>query len=512
MKKKILIPLIFITTLMAFTSCESVPRDRPTILQDQNNVTTVDPDPDVKVAEITRPSGAVILQPGQCGCQAGEPITLGDCAAVCSNKQASSDNRELLFFDVELTEAITLDTYEDLNGWCTKPLINPDTQEQTELNASCNMEVKDESGSLLTLDFNPVAGTTSFALDISALADDKTYRLTVVESASAARSTTFQLRKFSSLISSNMSGPLQLMPINRYTCMIRNGGATSQTQDNIERFHLYFNSVTRPEPLRESTVGSFFCHDIDTFGTTPINSPLLEETTGMFSLWFKDDPRFFDLDSNTREDVNQLIEQEVILQGSALSAPLDIFSSLTWMSAFDDGDVSPGQASDAASVTVVNSELGYYMNPFMDEQTYKAYCPTRAHYFSTSPLFSAMREIISVDTEGLYLAKQDNVCDFLLVNETIMNKIWFYKEGGNHIQPTTNTIQGKQIQFYWPADVASPYIKKSHQRIYTIKTTSELGGSCGSTVTTGQASNASGVRTSILPHDKRIGCIPVMGN
>ena len=123
-----------------------------------------------------------------------------------------------------------------------------------------------------------------------------------------------------------------------------------------------------------------------------------------------------------------------------------------------------------------------------------------------------MREVIAVDTEGLYIAKEDNACNFLLVNESVVKSIWFYVEGGQHIEPTTDTISGKQVQFYWPADSTSPFIKKSHQRVYTIKSTSDLGNGCsGGSAGTGGTSGSNGIPTTIPPHDKRIGCIPVMG-
>jgi hypothetical protein len=279
---------------------------------------------------------------------------------------------------------------------------------------------------------------------------------------------------------------------------------------DVTRFYLNFNSETRPEPLMETTTVSAYCHDIEIYGTTPINSPLLEETPGVFSLWFKDDPRFYDLDGNGTRDINQLIEQEVILQGASLSQTPDLFTSLSWFSEFDDGDSTPtgDGGGNTLNLTVLNKELGFYMSPFLDDITYKSYCPTQIHYFSTSPIFKAMREIVAVDTEGLYIGKENNVQNFLLINQSVLQSIWFYIEGGQHIEPTTDTISGKQVQFYWPADPSSPFIKKSHQRVFTIKSASELD---SSTNVTSGTSGSGGIPTNIPPHDKKIGCIPVMG-
>jgi hypothetical protein len=144
------------------------------------------------------------------------------------------------------------------------------------------------------------------------------------------------------------------------------------------------------------------------------------------------------------------------------------------------------------------------MTPWIDQTTFRAYCPKQAHYFSSNQLFAAMRDIIGVDTEGLYVAKQEGAIDYILVRESLLKQIWFYIENGQHIEPNNNTIVGKQIQFYWPADVNSPFVRKSHQQLFTIKSANEL--STGTASTSQQSSNGSPM--SYPPHDKRLGCIP----
>ena len=84
-----------------------------------------------------------------------------------------------------------------------------------------------------------------------------------------------------------------------------------------------------------------------------------------------------------------------------------------------------------------------------------------------------------------------------------LKKIWFYKENGTHFQPNDNTVAGKKVQFYWPADPDSPFIKKSHQRTYTVKRPDEL--SCDGT---NVQDNANDATNTFPPHDKRIGCVP----
>lgn len=507
--------LFLLLALAAFTACQDIGADRPTIFERSPSSETIEPE--VPTAPV-RPSGAVIIQPGHCGCQDGEPITVGECAAICDSKPSSPTPK--LYLSVEVTEEISLDIYQDFYGWCYQEIS--DAEGNTITGAKCQYEIMDEEGNVSYQDVTDVSSSSNnLVVDINdgVFLDDVTYRVTIIEATSGARSTTFQVRKYSSTPGSNIGGPLQYMPINRYACGIRNGGATSQDQNDFSRFHLYFNSQTRPEPLRQETVGSFFCHDLGPTGDNPpTNSPLLEETTGVFTLWDRGDPRFYDLDNDTFEDINNIIEREVKLQGAELAQTPRLFAELEWLSAFDDGDITPGDTSTSNQVQVVPEKLGYYMTPFLDTDTYRAYCPKERHYYQDSPLFKAMREVIAKDTEALYVAKQDNVCDFILINESVVEKIWFYTENGLAIKPTDSTIRGKKVQFYWPpADVAAgenPYIKKGHQRIYTIKSTEELTSGCSESVaassTTG--TNGNGVRTNIPPHDKRVGCIPVLSS
>ncbi len=113
-----------------------------------------------------------------------------------------------------------------------------------------------------------------------------------------------------------------------------------------------------------------------------------------------------------------------------------------------------------------------------------------------------MRDVVGVNTEGLYVAKKEGQNTHMLIKESLLKSIWFFIENGAHIEPTNDTVTGKQVQYYWPPDPASPFLKKSHQSVYTIKAASELGN------VSANQSSGQGIPTSYPPHDKRIGCIP----
>jgi len=505
--------LLFTFLLSVLASClDSVPRDRPTFAPTQS-ASTIDPDADeVEVEEVilpSRPDGIVFMQPGHCGCLAGEPVTLGTCQSFCSSKSAQNPT---LFVDIEIDEANSDFGINTLNKWCTQEITyeDPETGEVqvVEASPSCRIEIKDEDGSSGSLDFTPVAGATSAQIDITNLDDDKTYRMTFVELVSGARSNTIQVRKVSSPVVDPVGGPLAIEPVFKYACMNRLFISNDQNgqilYETFARQHYYFIAETRPEPL-PGYFPNIYCHDYQTYGETPINNPLIEETPGHFFTWKKWDPRFFDLNENQKLEIHEILEQKIIEQGSTVSNTPEVFFELDYPNGpqfSQSGDGSAASSSDESDPI----SLGFYMTPFIDFQNgYKAYCPTQANYYGTNPLLVAMRDVVGVDTEALYIAKQDGVCDFILIPENIIKNIWFYLENGNHIEPNSDTIAGKQVQFYWPADPASPFIKKSNQRVYTLKSAAEVGSACS---TSGGNVADEAPNTSYPPHDKRIGCIP----
>lgn len=502
-----LVSFLIFTSLFLTACLDEAPRNRPTFSPFQSAVDgDGDDDPDKTVEAPTRPDGEVYLQSGHCGCKAGEPITLGNCASFCDGK---SSLEETLYVDVKVGEAIETSDLRDFYGWCTSPLTyeDPETGELVEdgIQANCEIQVKDENGSLGSLGFTPKAGSSKLEVNIADLDYDKTYRISVVEVTSGASSDTIQVRKVSDRVTDPVGGPIGLEPVNQYTCITREFSSDDNNGDNFfesaSRNHYYFIDEDRPEPLPR-VFANIYCHDYQIYGTTPINNPLLEETSpkegkGSFWVWNKWDPRFFDLDGPEENGdtigIHRILQQKIKDLGFSSPQPPEIFFPLEYYNGppiAEEGKPAPAKKT-----------MGYYMQPFVDGDTFRAYCPNADYYNSDNPLFRAMKDVVGVDTEGLYMAKQDGVCDVILIGETLLKKIWFYIENGVHLQPNDQTVSGKQLQFYWPADPASPYIKKSHQRVYTLKRPGEP--ICGDEVGGG------GVDPSQYPtHDKRIGCVP----
>lgn len=503
--------IIFIMSV--FISCsESVPRNRPDLRTQPGELVTP-PETEEEVEEFTRPSDAITIT-SACVCEDGKNIGIAVCDAICDQRSKTPERR--LFLDIRTNFAAKNSALEDLSQFCSTG------EGETEI-AQCQVEVKDPNGNLLTpLQFeNGIAsGQESFSLNAQDLPTSLGLRLTIVETTSQARSKAYQIMIEDPTDEGQRKGALATMSVSQYTCFSRVFETDTNTGEifieDANRFHFYFTQESRPEPLRPSTTSSFYCHDIEQSPLVPVNDPLLEETPGFFSLWDKNDSRFFDIrPKNQVKDIADLFLEAVEAQGaSANGSNLDFFVPLKFPSGIDDGDSNIGDnESDETTGESIETTLGFMMTPFLDPDTLKAFCPNKLRYKSDNPIFKAMEDFLG-DTEALYLAKQDNVCDNILVRESIVSKIWFFKDGGLHIRPTTDTIRGKKVQFYWPPDYSSPFIKKPDQRVYSILSTDEFNQSaCGTQDgIDGSSQDSDGVSSNFPPHDKRIGCIPALSN
>ena len=510
--------IIFFASLM--TACQEIDRSGRPFRYINSGLDGGDDDSEQELPLPVRPS-AVFLQPGACTCQNGKPTSVGKCSNICASKPSS--DREMLYLTVKLGEEIELSDMQDLYGWCLTVLTDPTTGEALpgQGNPGCLLEAQDTNDNTFRIDFTPSAGSKEVAIDVSdTLEQGKNYRLTIIEASSGVRSDSTQILTAYKDPNENIRGPLWSSPITQYTCFARvanqDTGNGNMYFDDAYRLHFYFGPGQNPDPIPRS-VGNLFCHDIFKYGMVDReNFPRLEETPNVITLWSKEDPRFYDLngDENTGEpngqlDIHDMIVREVRNKGHTINNNLNIFHEFRWPGA-------PELGEDAGNSSAANLPLGYYMVPWINKDNQLAYCPTNDHYNSTNPIFEALGPIIGAPTEGLYIAKKDAVVitnedgqqgrapeDYILIRESVLKEIWFYFENGQPIRPTSQT-RSKKVQFYWPANPANPYVRQSHQRLYTIKSAAELSIENGETDSSGAPSQ------SYPPHDKRIGCIPLM--
>lgn len=444
---------------------------------------------------ITRPSGEVFVNRDFCSCLDGKPDIINNCDAFCAGK---TDSTPILFGSVTLGPSISLnEELKDLNGWCKNELTG-----SLQTAPACVMEVWDGS-TFQNININTSSGSNSFTANIANLPLNKTFVAKLKETSSGAVSNEFQIRRIEPDDGGNndTSTPLKIMPVSKYTCINRTGTCGAiQDPDEIYlcgfREYYYFASNSNPLPMPP---GSRFllCHDTQ-FGLD--DSPLfprLELIPQHFSVWSQSDIRFADQDQDGSPDINKLIQDRLVSEFN-IQQSINIFGLFQW----------PNRPNVDGGSGNVNPNVGFYMQPWIDGTTGRGFCPNQTNYNSNEPIFKILKEVVGVDTEGIYLAvKQPDANDsqqqgtgLQIIRENLLKKIWFYYENGQHFVPDEVTATQKTIMYYWPPDPVDPYVRKSTQKIYIVRAPEEIG-SGGTT---------SGLQTVVRPPDKRFGCVPAL--
>ena len=460
----------------------------------------------VCVDDITRPDNAITIS-SFCGCLGSEPVIQNNCASFCAGKSTGED--ELLFVEVLLAPEIeAVETYGNLKNWCSVEIGDGKT------NPACELQLTDNNGGTISLPIENFLSSKSFSVDMKTLSSGVTYVAKIVETTSGSDSSSFQVRRLEEDNSVDFTGPLSVHHVSQYTCITRSGTSDGINFNwtNALRLHYYYSPNDPPPSLPPITQGQVYCHDINIHGLS--DSPLYERLENIphhFSVWNYRDTRFVDTDANNKEDINDILKQR-LLDEYSITKEVDIFGTLKWPNVIPVSD--SGSSSDSAGGD--NPILGYYMIPWVNSTTGKGFCPTQENYNGTDPMFRVMKDYIGIDTEGIFLAERESLSmldssgstiiaptDVLIVRENLLKKIWFYYENNQHLEPDDFAAENKTIMFYWPPDIHDPYVRKSTQYIYTVRSSENIG--------TGDANGSSDLQTSIRPPDKRFGCVPSLG-
>jgi hypothetical protein len=352
----------------------------PTCTEDEDLITNEDGTKECTAKKVTRPTGAIKFKADYCGCKDGKPVTFGNCASFCSTKNTGGVS--ILYANFTVTEAISLSGLENVFNFCNQPL------ETDTANPKCLLEVKDEEGTPAYLDVTTTANTNSIKVDISGLAEDKTYLIKLIEQSSKAGSDTVQILKDSSQTDVDLLGALKIAPISQFTCIIRNylkeeaaSGAITYWYTAGFRRHYYYLPRNAPDPLQGFSKEAF-CHDVVKYGTKDdATFPRLENTPGVFNFWDTQDPRFYDNNGNSVLDVNDVIVQKTKNFGGSIPAGSNFFAKFSGLQLVI---ANPDETS--TDTTAAQPALGYYMAPWIDTNTssYKSFCLTSEHYNSTT--------------------------------------------------------------------------------------------------------------------------------
>ncbi|MBF0301226.1 MAG: hypothetical protein HQK51_21130 [Oligoflexia bacterium] len=487
----------------------------------------VDPSADSTGAEvkILRPSNQIFINKDFCICKDSKPAMVGNCISYCNGRNTAA--KPMLYGNVSVGSEVGLNPdLVTLYGWCTKQindgLINP----------VCQLEVYDGTETRY-LEVNIPANSNKFTADISTLEKNKTYVITLVEtgSTSNARTQSFQIRMTDySEQNAYSDGLLKLTPVNMYSCVTRSGSTANNNNDYELAYKLYYFYAKANTPPTLPPGNTFiFCHNIDKYGATDdVRFPRLDLQEQIFNLWNDTDSRFYDSDNNTNLDINDYIRDRLLKDhGITVANNMAIFYELRWQNAPPDaaggGNNTNNNSSSTGSGTNTNNNnaalvrLGYRMEPFLDTVSKLSYCPKQKQYNSNIPILRILKDVIGVDTEGLYMSIREPIrtsdqngniiaapASYILIREGLLKKIWFYYDNEEKaIVPDDDTVSQNTIMFNWPPDIEYPLIKKSTQYTYTVRHPSQM---------SDQAAASNSNRTSAVPHDKKFGCIPTRGD
>ena len=464
---------------------------------------------------IQRPRDSIFINRGYCACKDGEPDIHNNCTSYCATTAAKTATSALYLdfsvgADVELNE-----TLGNTKNWCSKTLNNEDSA------PGCILMFKSEQNSEISVNLTWLSNNSAkVSLLDNQILYNHTYLAYLKETSSGLISDVIQIRrvKYNDGSSIDNYGTLKIMPISQYTCINRNGqtGFDGNYYYNALKTHYYFPSNESPITLPPGSA-YFFCHDINLQQDDSPTTPRLEIIPQAISLWDKGDKRFYKSIDQTNLDINLLIKDKLESDYNLSftdSQNINIFAELPW---------ATGPQLVGSNTTNPDTPLiGFYMTPWKIDsnngQKDLALCPTQEDYNGSNPYFKVLKEIVGVDTEGVYVGErepmpqydsQGNIQyidgtnevlkapnDFLLITETELKKIWFYYKDGQYITPDEKTASQNTVMFYWPPDPDYPKIKKSYQNTYTIKSSEQL-------------SNDNS-RNFPAPSDKRYGCIPKM--
>lgn len=442
---------------------------------------------------IERPKESIFVQRNYCACLNALPDVINDCVLFCSDQDEAAQST--LYGEVRVGPEVELNPLlGNLHNWCEVEL------NEFESAPSCVLDVWSDSGPEIQLGVSTFPNSNRFESNISELRYDRTYVARIVEVSSGASSDAFQIRRFRFDDGNNdADNPLKITPISQYTCLDRSVPGCGEIDDqtnaefyNCARRRYYYFQVASEPPAVNYETNFIVCHDLALGQDDNELFPRFELRPHHMGLWDQTDFRFYDLNGDGKADINQTIRQRLLDEYGENREQVNVFALFSWPNA--------PPRDQGSNNNRVNQ--GFIMQPWINSQTGRAFCPGISEYNGNDNMFRILGELVGVETEAVYLAVQehetalaDQVDTLMLIRENKLRQIWFYIQNGQHIEPTNVTAGQRTIRFYWPPDPENPFQRKAYQRMFTIRHPTEL------------AQNT-GIPTNIVPPDKRIGCIP----
>ncbi|GEM_PF-724060 len=391
----------------------------------------------------------LIVNENQCICENRKSVGTGNCLKFCESRDVEVPT---LYGSVTMSDRDLLNpNLGNFETWC-----HNETSAR-HIDPTCYINAWDGNyNAKLPLEFT---GGNGFIVSLGSLERRKTY-VFKIESTTGAVSSAFQERI--SQYSRDVSA-IRIDEINKYYCLLFSGiddGSGGELQNVIEG-NFYYNRRSSPRSVPPNQSDFTVCHDRNIYGNRDSELyPRLGDREKVFTVWSRFDPLLLDQDQDGKEDINQLIENE-LEDRFGLRVSLNLFSDF-----IANTDVSSGSNS-----------LGKILKPFIDSRTGLNFCPTFEQYEGKEPLFNILRDYLSVDTEPLFLAERETIVfengtvapiDFLYLSLSEIKDVWFYYSNGQHLTPSYDDRFNKTLYFYWPLDKNNPYVKKSYQKMYKV--------------------------------------------
>lgn len=454
---------------------------------------------DCPLPNTVRPTKVIYVNRDFCSCLEGKLDLLNNCSSFCAGRPVT--NVATLYGSVTIGPEVELHPLlGNLYNWCNVTL------NEKEVAPSCSLMLYNGSGYEAPLSVELTQNSNSFTVNLTSVSKNTTYVAHIVENSSGAVTTSFQIRRVDPPDDeSGTNGVLKMMPVSQYTCLRRNGNTTSSGNyfNHAIRNHYFFPYNQNPPSLPPNST-YVVCHDKNMQEDDSPLLPRLELIPQVFSVWDQADARFYDVSpQNSKLDINDLIEAKLLEKG--IKQEINFFGELTW----------PNWPYTDANAP----RLGYYLQPWLNNETNRGFCPTQSDYNGNNPIFNILKELVGVETEAIFLALREAEVlrdkdgnpeidptsgevtkapdDILIIRESLLRQIWFYFENGTHYRPDDITANNRTIMFYWPPDPINPYIRKSTQKIYTVTAPENI-----------SQSAQYGIRTTLRPPDKRFGCVP----
>ena len=388
-----------------------------------------------------RPNGQVSLDDDYCLCKEGLPFMFASgtiCDNTCANHTGSTP---VLAGSTTLGEQLTLDAdvfQGKLVNWCSA-LLSVDDK-----NASCTGFLREKfatsSGAFRSFPIT-IGEANDYELELQDLKENSIYefKIRAKSDITEAFSDVIQFEVRDNSTPEDFGDLLKISAAKRYYCLVFTGTSVNE-RDHDFLIHFMFRD---DPPLIPNGVTQFLCHDENQGMPDNITFPRLGEENA-FNLWDKVDRRFFvnnpnDPDNTSNEiDINLFVKKRLKEKFNQTLTTVGLFHELV-------SRTYPGVNNDSQA-QIVGFKLQSFEDP--DDADFPI-CPSEVDLNRPSSdtnfntLFNVLSEFIG-ETEALYAALRTPreidpisgsiVDDRMFINQTTLEKIWFYRDSNN--QPT----------------------------------------------------------------------------